>query len=489
MVVLGQPLETELRNGVGSRRFSRIGALRSPTVLQRVLVLPERHDTRAVAIVIGIATFVRLVGAAGAIHSGEGPDAPSYLAAAHALASYGLVHAAPNLPFWPAGYPIFIALIFDVFGQAVRVVSAVQVLIFAVASWSLYALIRREFGAIPALYALVLLSVSPAFVAAPNEVMYEPLLGAGLVIAADLISRARRSQSGQRLLIGATGGLVLGLASTMQPKALVLVPFAVAWAFTGRRSVALAAVVLIAAAVGPFAVALRTQDTTGHFALSANFGVTARIGLNDHASGGFTYDLQTLEGCKLPPRLFSRDRVGFTNAELFTSNSMLTMCASRWAIHHPARTLWLGLKKALYFWSPMTGPTTHQRQATWGQPFNILRLFPHSLRDSLPFRIVSNVLFNLWTVLVLASIATGVALAWRQGCRIATAALLVPVLCFMAISMVTIGDPRFRLPIAPFYIGLQGIALAAVSQRVASHRGRSTRQAPREAAAAVESLT
>ncbi|HEV7750781.1 MAG TPA: glycosyltransferase family 39 protein [Baekduia sp.] len=440
--------------------------------------------TAVVALIVAI-TLVRLLGAAGAIDPLAGPDTGSYVAAARGLADQGLLaDHVPNLPYWPAGYPAFLAAIFAVVGDAPRAVAALQVLLLGVATWSLFGLVRREIGGAVAVVAVVLTGLSPALLAASDELMYETVLASALVIAFDLVSRARRAPGRRGVALAAAGASVLGLASTMQPKALAVVAVLLAWACLGPRGAGgartawLALAVVVAAAVGPVALMARTAAATDHAALSANLGATARIGLNDGAGGGYRYDVAVLRGCGLPPRLVSRDRVGFSDDDLFTFDRTLTRCSASWAASHPLRALRLAAVKALYFWSPMVGPLPRDREASWAQPFDVRRAVPSAVRDAGAFATVNRVLGNLWTLLVVGLVVAGAAVGVRSEHRRATLLLAAPVALFLAVSMVTIGDARFRLPVTPFYIVLQALALVAVLHRLAGRTGQAAPQAP-----------
>lgn len=436
--------------------------------------------TAVVALIVAI-TLVRLLGAAAAIDPLAGPDTTSYVAAAHGLADRGLLaDHVPNLPYWPAGYPAFLAAIFAVVGDAPRAAAALQVLLLGLATWSLFALVRRELGGAVAVVAVVLTGISPALLAASDELMYETVLASALVIAVDLVSRARRAPGPRGAALAAAGAFVLGVAATMQPKALAVVLVLLAWvctaprgaaAATRARTAALALAVVLAAAVGPLALIARSAAATDHAALSANLGATARIGLNDRASGGYRYDVSVLRGCGLPARLVSRDRAGFSDADLFAFDRTLTRCSASWAADHPLHALRLAAVKALYFWSPMVGPLPRDREASWAQPFDLRRALPPALRHAGAFATANRVLGNLWTLLVVGLVLAGAAVGVRGEHRRATLLLAAPVALFLAVSMVTIGDARFRLPVTPFYTVLQALAVVALLHRLAGRTG------------------
>jgi 4-amino-4-deoxy-L-arabinose transferase-like glycosyltransferase len=433
----------------------------------------------AAAAAIVATTLVRLLGSAALIDPLAGPDTGSYVDAARALADRGLLaDHVPNLPYWPAGYPTFLATIFSTLGESPRLIAAIQVLFLGLATWSAFTLVRREIGGAVALVSIVLMGLSPALFAASNELMYETVLAGGMVIAFDLVSRSRHATGRRSIALAAAGGLLIGAVSTMQPKALAVVVVLLVWVCLGRRDVRVIVALIVAAAIGPLALAARTAATTDHVALSANLGATTRIGLNDHASGGYRYDVSVLRGCDLPPRLVSRDRVGFSDDDVFTFDRHLTDCSVSWAFAHPVHAVGLGIKKAVYFWSPMVGPLTRDREATWAQPFDYRRGVPATARDSGAFDTLNRILGNLWMVLVVGLVLAGVAIGVRSDRRRATLILAAPVAIFLGVSMVTIGDARFRLPVTPFYTVLQAIAVVAILHRLARRPAAPAPQSP-----------
>jgi hypothetical protein len=387
---------------------------------------------------LALTTVARLVYGLAVNDPASGPDAPTYGRAAEIFASDGPLAHAPGIPYWPAGYPLLLAPLYAITGNAARFAMAVQVVVVSVGTYFAWTLVRRELGGAVAGLTVAGLCLSPALAASSSELMYEGPLLAGLAIGLDLLSRASRAGRGWQP--AAAGALVLGLAATMQPKALLPALLAIALVGLRRRSVALSAIAVAALAVGPLALAARTQSVDGRFALSANLGPSMVVGLGTHAN-----------------QCTSKQR-----EDVFTRDRRRTSCAVRYLWRHPGDTVVLMGRHAVDFWAPFTGPFVGYRR-TWFHNLSFRRLLPAGIRTGALFKDADSAVSIAWMAAIAALAAGGLLLGLRNSAtRSGTIFLALPVLSFLAISLVVEGDARFRLPVAPYYIALQGIALVAI---------------------------
>jgi len=390
---------------------------------------------------VAATTAIRLVYAAVADPLG-GPDSQLYHDAAGAMADRGIgARDVPGVPWAPAGYPAFLAVLYEVLGSAPRLAVAAQILLVGAATLSAHALVARELGPRTALVAVVLLCASPALLDASATIMYEPGLGAGLVFGLDLVSRAARRPGALGMAAG--GGGILGLAATMQPKVLLTGALAVCWlAARGRRWTPALACAL-ALALAPAGLALRNQAATGHLALSANggentFSIAWKVPGTD-----LRPSLQAGAECR---RLAARSGHRLGHDEVFDRNARLFRCAVRWARSHPGGAARVATFNALSFWAP----AFEARDPGW-------------------LRTASLIAGALWTAATLLLLVAGAAAGLRAA-PWGTALLLAPTLSFLATTMVTVGDPRYRLPVAFFYLPLVALGLITAARRVAGGR-------------------
>jgi hypothetical protein len=414
---------------------------------------PDARARNLVLALLAVTTVGRLVYGLAVNDPGSGPDAPTYGRAAQIFASDGPLAHAPGIPYWPAGYPLLLAPLYAATGNAARAAMAVQVLVASVGTYFAWTLVRRELGGTVAALTVTALCVSPALTASSSELMYETPLMAGLAVGLDLLSRVSRDRSAGRAPWGlaAGGGLVLGVAATMQPKALM--PAALAIAVTGLRkhSLVIPAIATLAVAVGPLALASRTHAVDGRFALTANLGENLLFGLGDGAR---------------------RHCTAAASRDVFSKDRKLTTCAVRYAANHPGEALVSAGRNAIDFWAPFTGPLTSR--GTWFHNLSFRRLIPASVRSSAAFKDGDSAVSIAWMCTVVALVAAGLLLGLRSpATRGGTIFMALPVLSFLAVSLVGHGDARYRLPVAPYYIALQALAVVALARFPGRWAGRS----------------
>jgi hypothetical protein len=162
-----------------------------------------------------------------------------------------------------------------------------------------------------------------------------------------------------------------------------------------------------------------------------------RIGMYDGADGGY----RTLGAS-----------IGRDGQELAARDRALIRDSVRWASDNPTRALALTGPKAWNFWSPLAGGGG--LRGTWFHGFDPRRVVPLTSAIWTALRVA-------WTTATIVLAASGAVLAWRR--RPAGAGLLlIPVLSFLVISLASIGDARFRIPVAPFYTAFIATTLVAL---------------------------
>jgi hypothetical protein len=367
------------------------------------------------------------------------------------LAAEGPFADAPRLPYWPAGYPALIAQIYRLFGlRADWAIQVFQIVLLGVASWCAYRLLSGVFDSGTALLSMLLLATHPALLAASSEIMYESCLASLLTIAVYLVwVAAQRPRSGLPDVVAP--GLLLAVAGALQPKVMLAAVLVAGWLWFQQRRVVLCFAFVVAASLGPLALAARTHVTDGHWAVSANLGVTMGIGFNDSAIGGYVHTVPQ------PPCGHHEDP--------FAQDRALVRCSIGWAIGHPLRVPTLSARKAMFYWSPMAGPLS--RRGTWFHSFRYQRLLPSSVEHAPVFRTFDEVTSNLWTVVTVALVGTGTWFGIRDPrTRSGTTLLLMPIMAFFLVTLGTIGDARFRLPTSLLLTGLIALALNRIWARL-----------------------
>lgn len=373
------------------------------------------------------------------------PDASSYHQAGMAIAARGpFAGDIPGVPYWPIGYPALVGAAYAVFGVGTPMIGIVQGLLLGAAAWSLYVGTRKTVGETTASLAAIMLTANPALSAASGRLMYETLLAALLTFGFALFLRNPRKPM--------AACLVVGLASVVQPKALLVGIGCLVWLFGTRRPQILA-LCLAALLVAPLPVVILNNVNYGVWIISANLGTTMRTGFNDHADGTYSsFGPGLTEGCDTSGDLFVRDRA-------------LVRCSVEWIAENPGHLPKLEAMKAVAFWSPFVGPFT--MRGTWYSDLDFRSLYPAWITESDPFEKIDVVATNLWMAASLGLIAVG-AVALGRRHRLVVLTCLWTIAAFLIMSLLTIGDARYRLPAAPFYHLLQASGLLVVIQWLGS---------------------
>lgn len=398
--------------------------------------------------VLAVSFVYRLVWVLVAADPMEPGDATLYLDLAGQFREQGLLSPEVQpLPYWPAGYPIFVAAILAVTGSTIAI-GVVQLTILTASGWFLYEFASRAFGSLVAWTALVVFAVHPSITGTAAWIAYEPMMLALLVIGVALIHRGVTERAVWALVVGV---LVLGLAVTLQSKALTVAVPLTAWvAWRQRQRPAIVAALVVALAVGPGAAILRNQVATGHPVLSTNLGANVVLGNSRVATGNY------------PGRVLDDacDREWGSNRSRTPSQDReLLRCAMRWVLANPIDAVALWPKKLWYYTAPFTGPLS----TTSTHGVDPRRVVPESVRETDVFtaldRGISAAVYVVATLLLFA----GAVIALRDpATRIGGFLAVWPIVAFVALTLATFGDARFRLPTVGFVIVLQSVALVSL---------------------------
>jgi hypothetical protein len=387
---------------------------------------------------IGVTTLLRVAYALSGIDPLSGPDSQTYHDAAVAITHYGpLSNQIPAVPYWPVGYPAFVGFLYDLFGIGTRAVGVIQALAVGVAALAVLST-RRHFGLAVSGTAAVLVSVNTALFGASASLMYEPLLTAFLAVAAVLIL--------DRVPLKTVGAFaLLGIATVIQPKCLLVALAFLGWvAWRNRKDAAFS---LVAFLTLPLVVSVSNLQNFGSPSLSANLGPTMRVGFTDRANGTYNgYYEETREGCR-------------EHADMFANDRSLVGCALGWAVRHPERLPKLEAMKAMAFWSPMSGVLAER--GTWRNPIAVQYRYPQEVKDTPTYQALELGVSHAFVFVSMILSVVGGVVIWRRNRGLAFV-WTIPVVVFFLVTLGTIGDPRFRLPVAPFYLLLEAQALAVV---------------------------
>jgi hypothetical protein len=302
---------------------------------------------------------------------------------------------------------------------------------------------------------LLILTLNPTLALNTIAIGYELPTASLLLIAIALMLRYFRS--GRNRLVtreSIFAALALMLATLMQPR---LIAFAAViflfWGVAkfGKKSAALfLALSLSIVAIAPALMVFRNVNSNGLVTISTNLGTTMNIGAGPKSTGGYT---NQATGVDCP-------EVKGTAAEI---DSARVRCVISWYFNNPTKAVSLFWNKTIYFWSPWVGPAANGTMAR--NPWRINHPINETVKTEEGFNLVYGNVGKLiswsWMLVTFALMILGVKSLYSAG----NLERLLGVTCFSIvivnwlITILTIGDHRFRIPSMGASLLLQTVGL------------------------------
>ena len=395
-------------------------------------------------------------------HIWLGADGENYLKGVDGLISDGFFSKADILNYWPAGYPLIIyVMTFLGKSWALTLLSIVQSIVFAYAAYFFAKELQisrlRKF----ALLSFLIISLNPTLSLNSMAVGYESLAASCLLIVASLILKDVRlfnkKETTKNLL---KISLILSFVSFMQPRFL-LTSFVVIifWLFYRLRKnyLRIGQAFLIASllvAMAPISLIVRNQTATGMSVISTNLGVTMAIGAGE-TNGGYNGSYS------LPCQVTGTDAATIDNQKI--------RCVIDWYLHNPTKAFKLFYNKSLYFWSPWFGPEANGTMAR--NPWLTIHPFKNMTKTqdgiNLLYGNFGKLISWLWLIGGILFLIFGFWTLYKERREIrliATIALSI-VVCSWLVTLISIGDHRFRLPIMTVSLFLQAVGIKTLFTR------------------------
>ena len=384
-----------------------------------------------------------------------GADGENYLMGYNALLKDGVFSPESILNYWPAGYPLVI-LFLSILGKswALTTLSIVQSAIFSYAAYFFASQISKTRLKKFAFLAFLLIVLNPTVSLSSIAVGYESFTASGILIVVGLIIKDFIEKDDEKflkyLIISSS---VVGLLSFMQPRLIVTgILLNVFWIITrkGVKTSALAVVVtLVATLFFPATLIYRNNQAIGINSISTNLGVTMNIGAGDNATGGYMKEGFGVE-CDLSGTSAQQD-------------NQRIRCVLNWYLSNPTKAIELFYNKSIYFWSPWYGPTANGTMAR--NPWLTVNPLKNIATTQDGFNLVyggfGKVFSWLWLLGGLTLLLYGYFTLWRQNSleRFIGNLAMVAITTNWLITLFTIGDHRFRIPIMGMSLFLQAIGL------------------------------
>jgi len=390
-----------------------------------------------------------------------GADGENYLTGYNALLKDGIFSTESILNYWPAGYPLLI-LFLSILGKSwvLTTLSIVQSLVFSYAVYffakQLYKTRLKKF----AYLTLLLVLFNPTLSLSSIAVGYESLTASGLLLCVALVIRSFIEKDHKKFVkYLILSSAIFGVVSFVQPRLLLTgmiinLLWIIVW--QGFRAGALMVALSLAIALFfPATLIYRNNRAIDINSISTNLGVTMNIGAGDNATGGYMKEDYGVE-CDLSGTSAQRD-------------NQQVRCILAWYLSNPIKASELFYNKSIYFWSPWYGPAANGTMAR--NPW----LTINPLKDIATTQDGLNLVYGgfgkaiswLWLLGGLALLFYGYFTLWRQNSleRFIGNLAMIAIATNWLITLFTIGDHRFRIPIMGLSLFLQVIGLKTLLKR------------------------
>jgi hypothetical protein len=384
-----------------------------------------------------------------------GADGENYLKGFDALVRDGIFSSEGILNYWPAGYPLII-LFLSVLGKSWVLTSLAifQSLFFSFSAYyfavQLYKTRLKNYSYL----VLLLILLNPTLSLSSLAIGYESFTASGFLIATALIIKdlvEKNDKNFVKYLV--INSLIFGLLTFMQPRLIVSgLLINLLWVFV-RKGIRSGSLIVIASVVItlllPATLIYRNNQAVGLNSISTNLGVTMNIGAGDNATGGY---MQEGFGVPCTP-----------TGNVAEQDNQRVRCVAEWYLTNPTKAVKLFYNKTLYFWSPWFGPEANGTMARnpWLKISPIKNITSTQDGVNLVYGSFGKFISWIWLLTGLALLLYGYLTLWRQNSleRFIANMAMIAISTNWLISLVSIGDHRFRIPIMGLSLFLQAIGL------------------------------
>ena len=384
-----------------------------------------------------------------------GADGENYLTGYDAMLKDGIFSTETKLTYWPAGYPLFI-LFLSLIGKSfvLTTLAVVQSAIYSFSAYFFAAQLAKTRLKNFAYLAFFMILLNPTLSLSSIAVGYESPAAAGYLIVAGLLIKDFVQKDDKKLLpYIAISSAIFGFMSFIQPRLIVSgILVTLLWILIRKpwRSAALLVAVSLAVTLFfPATLIFRNNQAVGLNSISTNLGGTMNIGAGDKAEGGYgSQDVGvpcTTSG---------------TDAE---KDSQQVACVLKWYLNNPTKAAKLFYNKSKFFWSPWEGQLANGTMARnpWLKIHPVRDMQQNPDGDKLVRGPIGSLVSWSWFLGGLGFLFYGFIILWRarQLERLIGSIAMIAISTSWLISLVTIGDHRFRLPIMGMSLFLQAVGI------------------------------
>ena len=406
------------------------------------------------SIVIFIAKLVVLANIPGGFWNAA--DGDNYIKGVEALINDGIFAKEINLTYWPAGYPLFIYSL-CIFGIS-WVLTTTVILQSFIFSFAVYFFAKQlsltRLSKYTKLVFLIIL-LNPTLSLSSLSIGYESLAASGSLLATGLIIQDliyKNDSKFFRNLMAVSG--IFSFLIFIQPR-LAVASLIVIFVWVLKRKFKKASVLFMTASLAvlfllPTGLILRNEKAVGIRSISTNLGSTMNIGAGNGATGGYDSKIKGVK-CLIKPTDINSEEIA------------KILCILKWYLNNPDKSLNLFLNKTVYFWSPWSGPIL---SGTMGlNPW--LKINPIKSIEKTPggseflLSAFGKTIAWIWLLGGLFFLFYGFFTLWKLNFleRFIGVLALIIVLSSWVVTLFSIGDHRFRLPVMGMSLFLQAIGI------------------------------
>jgi len=393
-----------------------------------------------------------------------GADGENYLTGLDGLVKDGFFSKEGLLSYWPAGYPLLMWPVAEIAqSKFFYLISAIQSIFFAYATYFFTNKMAKSSLKNFAFWTSIIIAFNPTLSLSTLAIGYEaPIAACFMMIAGIIWANINPTYDKKFWLSVAYVGGWFALATFMQPRFLLIaIVIAIFWALkvVGKKNqIRIAALVIAIMMVAPAIMIFRNIEVIDKATISTNLGVTMRIGAGPETSGG--YD-------RKGPEVPCEPKAPATTV----TDNQLVVCVLKWYLTNPLDTARLSFNKAVYFWSPWSGPEATGTMAR--NPW--LKISPaqqigksNQNGQDLVFGPIGILISYLWIIGQVLFLFLGYRSLGKLGrdelffARV----LITPVLVSWLLALGTIGDHRFRVPTMSMSLALQVVAILAIRKKL-----------------------
>jgi hypothetical protein len=386
-----------------------------------------------------------------------GADGESYLKGADSLIQKGFFSEDTVLNYWPAGYPLFIFL-FSIIGKSF-VLTTLTVIQSAICSFATYffaaQLVKTRLNKFAYLVFFIIL-FNPTLSLSSLAIGYESIAASGYLVAAAIIIKDLIEKDDKKLIqnVLITSG-IFGLMSFIQPRLIVSgILINLLWILIRRPWKSASVFIATSLAVTlffPATLIYRNNKAVGLNTISTNLGVTMNIGAGDKSTGGYTNSATGVD-------------CNSSSSDVVKADREQVACILKWYLVNPKPTLRLFYNKSIFFWSPWYGPEANGTMARnpWLK-INPIKNISESSPDGqkLIYGGLGKLISWIWLIGGIVLFTYGFLILWRLKSieRIIGLIAGIAVMSSWLITLISIGDHRFRLPIMGMSLLLQAVGI------------------------------